>query len=105
MPCRGPECEPRSSEDMREIDKLTRLLCFACAQLDEADITMKRSHDLIELTTWWNVHKIADARKRKLAAAETERKQTARAKSKRLKAIRKRLMTQLDPEEREAVGL
>lgn len=59
MPCRYyTEAEERDNA-YRELNKLTRLLCAACARLDDLEGFPPESTS--ELSQWWRAHQAADA--------------------------------------------
>ncbi len=109
MPCR--DCAPSSSfvsdEHRREADaqrtranRLARLLCHACDLLATNCIAMDG-----DLGAWHEEHEKAD--RARIAAAHKALKVKRDREQRRtyLKQVKARLVKQLDPDEREALGL
>ena len=107
MPCNGGNYHGSHSVEYRDnptqqrrIDSLTRKLCYACALLEKAKINMGS-----ELDEWHYEHKLEDAA-RMAEAKRREEKETAEKRRKRyLNSVKERVLTQLDEDEKEALGL
>ena len=84
----------------KEIDVLTRRLCFACGLLEKSNIDMGK-----ELNEWHYEHKLQDE---KLMAEAKRRKEEESAESRRKKYladVKKRVLTQMTDDEKEALGI
>jgi hypothetical protein len=107
MPCNGGNYHGSHSVEYRDnpklqkiIDSLTRKLCYAC------DLLEKSGKDMgAELNEWHYEHKLEDAARMKEAKIR-EQKETAKKRRKRyLESVKERVLGQLDPDEKEALGL
>lgn len=102
MPCNdgvGPEYVDSYQRriDQRRIDKLTRMLCSVCKEIDDlfdAEEGKTFIKGIKGLSEWWEEHKQIDAQR-----LETEREQ------KRLRKLRKTALAKLTTEERQLLGL
>ena len=107
MPCNGGNyfgrdrvVEVESKEATLTIDILTRRLCHACELLSTTDVGVPA-----ELDEWWYEHKLKDQAlieeaKRRAALEEAEDRRGSY-----LNSVRDRVLGQLTPDEREALGL
>lgn len=105
MPCRGPEDDwPGSGallrDERQKVHELTRLLCHACR-------CMLSSHLVLtpELASWFREHDAAD--RQRIDDEEKRRKRAEAAQDRRryLASVRERVVGQLSPDEKEALGL
>lgn len=109
MPCNdgGPSYgqsypveNPVNIEMKHRLDAYARLLCHACALLESKHINMGH-----ELSDWYAVHKAEDERKAQEAAARLVRETKLKRRKQYLKSVKMRVLSQLDPDEREALGV
>ena len=92
MPCRdyddGEIYAQRAAEDQKTIDKLTRLLCFACGKLkgDQKELVEAigaQTKEDRELVRWYVQHRLQDEKRIAAEKAEEDRKnKIKRAKAK-----------------------
>ena len=90
MPCRDDYWPDQGVYG--KIQKLTRLLCWACQNLDQTDSWEAKG--IGELWSWWQAHKAADE-----ARKARESQNLARIEAK------KELIARLSPAERELLGI
>ena len=94
MPCMGPYSDRELLDRAgRENDKLTRMMCNMCRNLEAGDDYnyIPRVRGLI---TWWKEHKRLDAKR------ETEERETEK-----MEKLRKKAISKLSKKERESLGL
>jgi len=98
--CRTETVYRDNPQQQRRIDYLTRLLCYACDQIDHRHL-----EDNQELSKWYEDHLAKDA---EMHAAAMRIAAITRAKDEHtahLASIRTRLQGQLTDEEKEALGI
>lgn len=106
MPCRGPEddifsndrLQSKVSEQKKEIDRLTALLCRACRKIPTEDLGM-------ELERWFQQHDADDRERAERARQEHILRLKAAQRKRYLADVRARLNEQLTDEEKEALGI
>lgn len=82
------------------INRLTALLCDACRLL-EADDGLPSA----ELAQWWAEHKAEDDDRIRREAEYSAKKKKDEERREYLRSVRERLMSQLTPDERKALGV
>jgi hypothetical protein len=76
MPCVYDDYGESDRKAKEELDKLTRMLCATCRQVEDCDLKIEDR----ETKAWWTQHKKADAERRRLeqlAIDERARRQAA----------------------------
>jgi hypothetical protein len=93
MPCTyytPAEIAAQKYEELRQekelVNKITRLLCISCDELDRIDADLSRDGVLKEVYDWWEEHKKADAER---VAIELKAKEAVK---KRIREKQARLM-------------
>jgi hypothetical protein len=106
MPCRSYEDDWSSSSSYEigllqdKVDRLARFACYAMTALEKVAPTDETFQNK-ELVTWWEAHKIADAK-----AMAKEQARLVAIKEKRELAKKKReLIKTMSPEDRKILGL
>lgn len=108
MPCRDYE-DDRSVGDrwaltvkqmQGKMDRLARIACRAMEALEKVAPT-NEVFDIEEQSTWWNAHKIADAK----AMAEKKAMAKAATATKNLAAKKQAALEKISKEDRKLLGL
>lgn len=114
MPCNGGNyfggrdrivSDPK---DAKTIDDLTRKLCYALELLDSSLEFQPPGPTLnipAELDEWWYEHKLADQERTKEARRRANAQSAKARRTTYLASVRKRVLTQLSPDELEALGV
>jgi len=104
MPCYDQTPQERADAENRSLkhrlDQVTALLCYACSLLSKLPIPVS-----VELKLWYENHLREDAQRLQQEKEQKKRDETAKERKQRQAEIRKRLLTQLTPEECDALGL
>jgi len=107
MPCVTHFPEDEEAEFKSEISRLkaqvnevTALLCYLCGRCEADGIEIDEP-----VRSWWTAHKEADRQRAEAAAKKAESARLANEQQAYLEGVRTRLLTQLTPEELEALGV
>jgi len=106
MPCRSYEDSWGSSSSyeismlQEKVDRLARFACYAMTALEKVAPTSEIFQDK-ELVTWWEAHKIADAK----AMAEEQARLVALKEKRELAKKKRELLKTMSPEDRKILGL
>jgi len=91
-----------------ELDRITRLLCYACKKLGNNSGGLPRAEDLAihqELYKWWTEHQIADAKREAEEKRRKDKEEATRKEKKRLEGIRREALSKLTSEQRKVLGV
>ena len=108
MPCKDYEdhyYRVGNSDETNKVreqnDRLARIACAAMTELEHNGIAEGILLRNDEVRTWWEAHKIADAK----ARAEKAKKEAAELEKRRLAKIKQELLNSMTPDQKKALGI